>query len=137
MQRFKTVGRCLPTPNIPAPVFWGDEPVVREQFGSSVARLRLTRVKYRFDYPFEPAGVVDLFRDRYGPTVGAFAALPADGKAAPRDDLVNLWAAHNRSCEPGRTIVDADYLDVEAIRARGRRGRRGRRTPEGQTYCPT
>jgi hypothetical protein len=67
----------------------------------------LRRGKCRFDYPFEPAGVVDLFRDGYGPTARAFAALPADGKAALRDDLVNLWAAHNRRCEPGRLTQGA------------------------------
>jgi len=47
----------------------------------------------------------DLFRDCYGPTVRAFAALPADGQAALHGDLVDLWASYNRSTDPGRTIV--------------------------------
>jgi SAM-dependent methyltransferase len=111
---FKTVARHVPAPNMPAPVLWGDEPVVRERFGPGVADLRLTRVNYRFDYPFEPARVVDLFRECYGPTVRAFEALPAEGQAALRSDLVDLWASHNRSSDPGRTVVDSEYLEVVA-----------------------
>ena len=116
-QMFKTVARHVPAPNMPPPVLWGDEPVVRERFGPSVADLRLTRVNYRFDYPFAPARVVDLFRECYGPIVRAFAALPADGQAALYTDLADLWASHNRSTEPGRTVVDSEYLEVVAAAA--------------------
>ena len=116
-QMFKTVARHVPAPNLPPPVLWGDEPVVRERFGPRVADLRLTRVNYRFDYPFPPARVVDLFRDCYGPIVRAFAALPADGQAALYTDLADLWASHNRSIEPGRTVVDSEYLEVVAAAA--------------------
>jgi len=60
---------------------------------------------------------VDLFRDCYGPVVRAFAALPADGQAALYADLATLWASHNRSTDPGRTIVDSEYLEVVAAAA--------------------
>jgi SAM-dependent methyltransferase len=118
-QMFKAVSRHVPAPGMPAPVLWGDEPVVQERFGSSVADLRLTRVNYRFNYPFAPDGVVDFFRNYYGPTVRAFAALNADEQAALRGELVDLWASHNQSSDPGRTIVDSEYLEVVATAAQG------------------
>ncbi len=59
---FKTIARFIAPPGMPSPVLWGDEDVVRERFGAGLSELRLTRVHYRFDYPFAPAGVVDFFR---------------------------------------------------------------------------
>jgi hypothetical protein len=60
---------------MPAPVLWGDEATVRERFGAGLSQLRMTRVTYRFRYPFPPDGVVEFFREHYGPTTRAFAAL--------------------------------------------------------------
>jgi SAM-dependent methyltransferase len=113
---FKTFARFIAPPGMPAPVLWGDEGVVRERFGAGVSDLRLTRVMYRFDYPFAPDGVVEFFRQYYGPTTRAFAALGADDQARLRAELVELWAAHNVATDPARTIVDAEYLDVVATR---------------------
>ena len=116
-QMFKTFARFIAPPGMPSPVLWGDESVVRERLGAGVSDLRLTRVSYRFDYPFPPADVVEFFRENYGPTTRAFAALGDVDRAALRADLVALWASHNRASEPARTIVDAEYLEVV-----GRRG---------------
>jgi len=116
-QMFKTFARFIAPPGMPAPALWGDEAVVRERFGAGVSDLRLTRVIYRFDYPFAPDGVVEFFRQYYGPTTRAFATLGADDQAALRGELVKLWAAHNVATEPARTVVDAEYLDVVGIRA--------------------
>jgi SAM-dependent methyltransferase len=116
-QMFKTFARFIAPPGMPAPVLWGDESVVRERFGAGVAQLRLTRVHYRFDYPFAPADVVEFFRQNYGPTTRAFAALNEADGAALRGELVNLWTANNKATEPGHTMVDAEYLEVVATRA--------------------
>ncbi len=116
-QMFKTFARFLAPPGMPSPVLWGDEAVVRERFGAGVSSLRLTRVFYRFDYPFSPAEVVEFFRKYYGPTTRAFATLQEPERSALRADLEALWSAHNRSGEPRRTIVDAEYLEVVATRA--------------------
>ncbi|HUL72191.1 MAG TPA: class I SAM-dependent methyltransferase [Vicinamibacterales bacterium] len=113
---FRTFARFIAPPGMPAPVLWGDEAVVRERFGAGVSDLRLTRVTYRFDYPFAPAGVVEFFRENYGPTTRAFAALDTAEQAALRADLVELWSAHNQAPESGRTVVDAEYLQVVGIR---------------------
>jgi hypothetical protein len=87
---------------------------VRERLGGDTSELRLTRVNYRFDYPFTPAGVVEFFRQNYGPTTRAFAMLGATEQAALRAELVELWSSHNQSADPNRTQVDAEYLQVIA-----------------------
>jgi SAM-dependent methyltransferase len=116
-QMFKTFSRFIAPPGMPAPVLWGDEGVVRERLGAGVSDLRMTRVTYRFDYPFAPAGVVEFFREYYGPTTRAFATLEGADQAALSADLVELWASHNQAAEPARTLVDAEYLDVVGVRA--------------------
>ncbi len=116
-QMFKTFARFIAPPGMPAPVLWGDENVVRERFGNGVSSLRLTRVNYRFDYPFGPADVVEFFRQHYGPTTRAFAALGDAEQAVLRAELGDLWTSHNQSAEPQRTIVDAEYLEVVGVRA--------------------
>ena len=117
-QMFALVSRFIAPPGMPAPVLWGDESTVRERLGSAIAELQLTRVMYRFDYPFSPAGVVDFFREDYGPTNRAFAALTADDQQALHADLVALWRAQNQSTLANRTAVDAEYLQVAAIRSK-------------------
>ena len=116
-QMFALVSRFIAPPGMPAPVLWGDESMVRERLGSAIADFRLTRVMHRFDYPFSPAGVVDFFREHYGPTNRAFAALTAHDQEALHADLVALWRAHNQSALANRTAVDAEYLEVVAIRS--------------------
>jgi SAM-dependent methyltransferase len=113
-QMFKTFARFIAPPGMPSPVLWGDEATVRERLGGDTSELRLTRVNYRFDYPFTPAGVVEFFRQNYGPTTRAFAMLGATEQAALRAELVELWSSHNQSADPNRTQVDAEYLQVIA-----------------------
>ncbi len=114
---FRTFARFIAPPGMPSPLLWGDEDVVRKRFGDGVSNLRLTRVTYRFDYPFPPAQVVEFFRRNYGPTTRAFAKLgEADGTAL-RAELVDLWSSHNQSRESARTLVDSEYLEVIGVRA--------------------
>jgi len=76
----------------------------------------MTKHFYIFDYPFSPAAVVEFFREYYGPTNRAFAALPEDGQTALRRDLENLWTQHNLAAD-GTTRVESEYLEVAAVRA--------------------
>jgi SAM-dependent methyltransferase len=114
-QMFKIFARFIAPPGMPSPVLWGDENTVRERLGTHVSDLRLRRVIYQFNYPFSAADVVEFFRQNYGPTTRAFATLGAADGAALRKELVALWASHNRSSNPTRTIVDAEYLEVIAV----------------------
>lgn len=111
----KTVSRFVAPAGMPSPLLWGDEPSVCERLGAA-SNLRLERVSYRFDYPFGPEQVVDFFQQNYGPTTRAFAALPEADARALRRDLIELWTDHDQSVHPNRTIVDAEYLEVVAIR---------------------
>jgi hypothetical protein len=98
-------------------VLWGDEATVRERFGDGLSDLRMTRVIYRFRYPFSPEGVVEFFRTHYGPATRAFTALDLEQRETLQTALVNLWATHNQAVEPGQTVVDAEYLEVIGVRA--------------------
>jgi len=114
---FQTFARFLMPPDMPSPLLWGDESVVGERLGAGVSDLELTRLLYRFDYPFGPAEVVEFFRQYYGPATRAFATLGEAEQAALRAELVQLWSAHNTATVGGRTMVDAEFLDVVATRA--------------------
>ena len=114
---FGMFGRYVPPPPMPTPVLWGNEDVVRDRFGAGLSKLRLTRVKYRFDYPFSPAGTVDFFSQFYGPANRAFAALGESDREKLRAELVDLWTKHNQASESDRTVVDGEYLEVIGTRA--------------------
>lgn len=63
-----------------------------------------------------PTKVVEVFRADYGPTNRAFAALDVAGQRALRHDLEQLWPGNTRARD-GSTHVEAEYLEVRAIRA--------------------
>jgi hypothetical protein len=113
---FKIIGKHVPPPLMVSPVKWGDEATVRERLRDGTSKLEVTRRLYPMRYPFSPAEVVEFFRAYYGPTNRAFAALDSDKQAALRSDLVDLWSEHNKAGD-GRTEIDAEYLEVVAIRA--------------------
>jgi hypothetical protein len=117
-QMFKINGKHVPPPALMAsPVLWGDRAVVSQRFSEGIADLKLTSNYYpSFQYPFGVPEVVEFFRQFYGPTNRAFAALDADGQAALRRDLEEHWSAHNRNTD-GTTCIEAEYLQVIAVRA--------------------
>lgn len=115
-QMFKTSAKHVPPPpNIPSPILWGDEDTVRLRMQDGFAEFTLTRRSITFHYPFPPADVVEHFRQFFGPTQFAFAALDTNGQAALRSDLEQLWSEHNRATD-GTTEVESEYLEVIAIR---------------------
>lgn len=109
----------LPPPpaGVPSPMGWGDEATVRARLQPGFTEVRLTRRIARMHYPFPPAGTVEFFRQYYGPTQKAFAALDAAAQTALRRDLVELQAAHNIAKTPGTTEVATEYLEVIAVRS--------------------
>ena len=105
-----------PPPGIPAPVLWGDEQTVRQRFSSGIAKLGMTRHKAQMRFPFSPREVVAFFREYFGPTKVAFSRLDAAGQADFARRLEELWFEHNTATD-STTSVEAEYLDVRAIRA--------------------
>lgn len=115
---FKVFKAHLPPPpaGVPSPMAWGDENTVRERLRNGFTDVRLTRRVAMMRYPFPPAETVEFFRQYYGPTNKAFAALDPSAQAALRRDLVELQTAHNIAKTPGTTEVAAEYLEVIATR---------------------
>jgi hypothetical protein len=70
-----------------------------------------------FEFPFEPAAVVEFWRVYYGPTNRAFEALAAEPskQSALRADLDRLWTSQNQ-VTGGSTRVESEYLEVIATR---------------------
>jgi 2-polyprenyl-3-methyl-5-hydroxy-6-metoxy-1,4-benzoquinol methylase len=113
---FKAMGKHVAPPaNIPSPLLWGDETVVRERFRTGTRQLTFARRLYPFDYPFPPGAVVDFYRAYYGPANRAFAVLDGAGQARLHADLERLWSEHNLDAD-GSTRYTAEYLEVVAVR---------------------
>jgi SAM-dependent methyltransferase len=113
---FRATARHVPPPaGVASPLLWGSEARLRDLFGDGVAELRATRRYFNFRYP-SPEDWLAFFRDYYGPTVSAFAALDAAGQAALASDLLEAVAHHNRA-DDGTMVVPGEYLEVVAIRA--------------------
>ena len=114
---FKLTGSHVPPPpGMSSPVLWGDEDTVRARFANGVSALNTRRRLYPVHYPLPPAEVVAFFRTYYGPTNRAFAALDAAGQAALASDLEAHWSEANLAGH-GETRVEAEYLEVVAVRA--------------------
>jgi SAM-dependent methyltransferase len=114
-QMLQTVSRSIAPSGMPSPLLWGEESTVRKRLTNGISGLRCQLRMFRFEYPFGPEGVVELFRVNYGPMTRAFASLDASGQNELRSELVRLWSLHNR-VRDGGTQVDAEYLEVIATR---------------------
>ena len=103
-----------------SPVTWGVEDHIHERFtaaGVSAENITCQRDTWVFDFAGEPAEFVDVFRHYYGPTMNAFGAAEADGRAADlHAELVELFEAQNTSTSPGRTVIPATFMRVTATR---------------------
>lgn len=114
-EMFKAAVRYAPPPaDVPSPLLWGTEDVVRSRFGNGVSSLALTRRTITFEYPIAPEQVVNEFRLWYGPTLRTFASLDEERRTALRRDLETLWSEHNRATD-GTTRVESEYLEVVAL----------------------
>jgi 2-polyprenyl-3-methyl-5-hydroxy-6-metoxy-1,4-benzoquinol methylase len=116
-QMFKIIGKHVPpSPLMPSPLLWGLEATVRERLHDGITDLLLTKRQYPFVYGFGPAEVVEFYRNHYGPTNRAFAALDGAGQAGLRHDLEELWTRANEASD-GSTRYGSEYLEVIAVRA--------------------
>lgn len=115
-QMFKIVSSHVPPPaNMPSPVLWGSEEVVRERLSEGTSDVQTSRETIHFKYPFSPAQTVEHFFLYYGPSFKAFTALDERGQDALRAALEQHWTAHNLATD-GTTDVPSEYLKVVAVR---------------------
>jgi SAM-dependent methyltransferase len=98
-----------------SPVTWGIADTVRERFaaaGIAGDRIRCEPTRYVFRHPGPPAELLARFRDFYGPTMNAFVAAEAAGRAdALQGELEELFAAQNEGGADA-TVIPATYLKV-------------------------
>ena len=108
---FKTIGAHVPPPaGIKPPPLWGTEARLAELFGTQAKQLRCERRHFNFRY-LSAAHWVKVFREVYGPTHKAFAALEAPGAAALEREILGLLEAMNVA-GPGSLVVPSEYLEI-------------------------
>ncbi len=99
-----------------SPMTWGVESCVLERFaGANIPKERVTFVRdtFTFNFPSAPAGLVDIFRKYYGPTMNAFDAAEKNGRAdALANELVALFNKENKSSNGNSTSIPATFLRV-------------------------
>jgi ubiquinone/menaquinone biosynthesis C-methylase UbiE len=109
---FKIVGAHVPPPaGVPSPLLWGTEDHLRSVLGGT--DVAVTRKHFTFRYR-SAEHWFETFRDYYGPTVRAWAALDEAGRASFQSQLVALAAGASRTA--GSLAVDSEYLEVVATK---------------------
>lgn len=99
-----------------SPMTWGVEDNVLERFagaGVPEANISFTRDTYTFNHPGPPSEFLAVFRTYYGPTMNAFEAAEANGRAADlQSELEALFNEKNASSSPDSTSIPATFLRV-------------------------
>jgi SAM-dependent methyltransferase len=108
---FKVIGAHVPPPaGLKSPALWGTESHLAELFGTGPAQIRCVRRDFNFRYR-SAAHWVQVFRDFYGPTHKAFAALDAAGGQALERDITALLEQMN-TAGAASLVVPGEYLEV-------------------------
>lgn len=97
-----------------SPMTWGLESNVLERFGQAGVpkeNIAFERDTWVFNYLGSPAEYLAEFRDYYGPTMNAFEAAKAAGRAEElQQELESLFESQNESADATR--IPATYLRV-------------------------
>lgn len=114
-QLFKVIGAYIAPPaGLKSPALWGTEPHMVELFGPQAADIRCVRRHFNFRYS-SSAHWIRIFRDFYGPTHKAFAALDAAAQAALERDIVALLERLNVAGKSS-LVVPGEYLEVVIVK---------------------
>ncbi len=116
-QILRICGAYSPAPpeGFVSPVTWGIETDVLERFacsGIDFDQVSCTPQTWTFAHPGSPGELLATFRDYYGPTMNAYAAAEADGRAdLLHAELLELFDDQNTATD-GSTSIPATYLQV-------------------------
>jgi hypothetical protein len=99
-----------------SPVTWGIEDNVVERFvaaGVAEDKISCERDTFVFSAPVSPSELLALFRDYYGPTMNAFEAAQAAGRAEElQRELDALFNEQNQSPNNDTSSIPATFLRV-------------------------
>jgi ubiquinone/menaquinone biosynthesis C-methylase UbiE len=99
-----------------SPMTWGVEANVIERFaaaGVPEANISFERDIYRFTSPLSPSEFLAGFRTFYGPTMNAYEAAEANGRAAElHSELDALFNSQNTVAQNESTSIPATFLRV-------------------------
>ena len=110
-QLFKVIGGYIPAPaGLKSPALWGTEAHIAELFGAQAFAIHAVRKTFNFRYR-SAAHWIHVFRDFYGPTHKAFAALDAAGQRALEKDITALLDRLN-TAGGSSLVVPGEYLEV-------------------------
>ncbi len=108
---FRLIGRYVPPPaGTMSPALWGTESYIASLFGFQAGDIRCERRHFNFRYR-SPAHWIEVFRNFYGPTHRAFAALDAPSQERLTGDLLALLERLNVG-GTGSLVVPGEYLQV-------------------------
>ena len=108
---FKIIGAHVPPPaGVKSPALWGTEAHITELFGAKAASIRCERRIFKFRYR-SAAHFLEVFREYYGPTHKAFAALDGNGQQALQRDITALLEQLNVG-GAASLVVPSEYLEV-------------------------
>ena len=108
---FKLIGSYVAPPaGLKSPALWGNEEHLAQLFGGDAGTMRAQRRHFNFRYR-SSAHFIQVFRDFYGPTHKAFAALDANGQQALARELTALLEQLN-TAGVSSLVVPSEYLEV-------------------------
>jgi len=114
-QLFKVIGAYIPPPaGLQSPALWGTEPHMVALFGAHATDIRCVRKLFNFRYR-SSAHWIQVFRDFYGPTLKAFAALDAPRQVALERDITALLDRMNVAGKSS-LVVPSEYLEVVIVK---------------------
>lgn len=114
-QLFKVVGSYVPPPaGLKSPALWGTEPHMVSLFGAQAANISCVRKMFNFRY-LSSAHWIQVFRDFYGPTHKAFAALDPAKRPAMERDIRDLLERSNIGGKDS-LVVPGEYLEVVIVK---------------------
>lgn len=108
---FRIIGsHVAPPAGVRSPALWGAEAQLAAMFGPHARELNVERKHFNFRYR-SAAHFVQVFRDYYGPTHKAFAALDETGGAALERDITALLNELDVGGGQG-LVVPGEYAEI-------------------------
>jgi ubiquinone/menaquinone biosynthesis C-methylase UbiE len=104
-----------PPPNAESPLLWGTEEHVNELFGDRAASLRIRELVYVERSP-SPRAYVELYKETFGPVVGAYEALrnEPDRLATLEREFLDFAERANRGSPGGEAEYPYEYQLIVA-----------------------